>query len=203
VPDIRFLLWDFGDTLVDEHFLWVPPTGVPGWTNAYRTLVGGEFGTRWNMGTATSDELVTDLSSRLRISEKSVRAHVERCCTRIRFFPGAWTAARSRALPQAIVTVNPDLFRALVVSHYGLAEVFDAIVTSAEEGTESKAELCAVAMTRLGCVEPAEGLLLDNIEANVDAWRSRGGAAYWFRGDEQFASDFAAGGWKALATGGS
>ena len=198
MAEVRFLLWDFGDTLVDERFLWVCPPGVPGWTDCYRTLVSGDFGARWNSGAATTDELATDMAARLGMLKKSVRAHIQRCCERIRFYDHAWTVAREHPFPQAIVTVNPDLFRELVVPKYHLADVFDAIVISAEEGTESKAALCDVAMTRLGCVDPAETLLLDNIEANVDAWRARGGAAYWFRGDDEFAAGDAAGGWNAL-----
>jgi hypothetical protein len=203
VADVRFLLWDFGDTLVDERFLWVCPPGVPGWTDCYRTIVAGEFGARWNSGAATSSELAMEMAPRLGMLTKSVRAHIVRCCGRIRFFDHAWTAAREHALPQAIVTVNPDLFRETIAPTYRLAAVFDAIVVSAEEGTEIKADLCAVAAERLGCDDPAEALLLDNIEANVDAWRARGGAAYWFRGDDEFARAFAAGGWNALASGAS
>jgi beta-phosphoglucomutase-like phosphatase (HAD superfamily) len=200
VGDVRFLLWDFGDTLVDERFLWTCPTGVPAWSDCYRTLVGGDFGTRWNRGTADLDELATEMAARLGMSPKAVHAHVRRCSARIRFFEHAWTAARARERPQAIVTVNPDLFRDLIVSTYRLAEVFDTIVVSAEEGTDSKTALCDIAMTRLGCVDPAEALLLDNVEANVDAWRRHGGAAYRFAGDEDFASVFRTGGWNALAT---
>jgi FMN phosphatase YigB (HAD superfamily) len=203
MAEVRFLLWDFGDTLVDERFLWTCPAGVPGWTDCYRSLAGGEFGHRWNCGTATSDDLATEMAPRLGMLQKAVLAHIRRSAARIRFFDHAWTVARSRGLPQAIVTVNPDLFRELIVSEYRLADVFDAIVISAEEGTESKDELCEIAMTRLGCADPAEALLLDNIEANVEAWRSRGGAAYWFRGDEEFASAYAAGHWNALASGDS
>jgi FMN phosphatase YigB (HAD superfamily) len=199
VADVRFLLWDFGDTLVDEHFLWVSPPGVPGWTDCYRTLVSGDFGARWNTGSATSEALVTEMAARLGMLDKSVRAHMRRCCERIRFFEHAWTAARARSLPQAIVTVNPDVFREIIVAKYRLAEVFDVIVVSAEEGTEAKTELCAAATERLGCDDPARALLLDNIEANVDAWRACGGSAYWFRGDDEFASAFATGGWNALA----
>jgi len=199
VADVRFLLWDFGDTLVDERFLWTSPTGVPAWTAAFRALAGGDFGTRWHCGSATADEFVTEMAAQLAMSPKAVHAHVRRCCARIRFFEHAWTAARTRERPQAIVTVNPDLFRDLIVAHYRLAEVFDAIVISSEEATDSKAALCEVAMARLGCADPAETLLLDNVEANVDAWRSRGGAAYWFTGDAAFASVFRSGGWNALA----
>ena len=40
----------------------------------------------------------------------------------------------------------------------------------------------------LQVLDPAEALLIDNIEANVDAWRARGGPAYLFVGDEEFAT---------------
>lgn len=199
MPDIRFLLWDFGDTLVDERFLWICPTGVPGWRDCYRELVAGELGSRWNCGTARFDELADAMSARLGMSTAAVIAHAQRCSARIRFFEHAWVAARAHALPQALVTVNPHEFRDWIVPNYRLTDHFDAIVVSAEQGTESKAELCDAAVKMLGCEDPAQALLLDNIEGNIDAWRSRGGSAYWFRGDAEFASHFAAGNWNGLA----
>jgi beta-phosphoglucomutase-like phosphatase (HAD superfamily) len=197
--DVRFLLWDFGDTLVDERFLWTCPRGVPDWSETYRTLAGGAFGTRWNCGTAGFDELVAEMSARLGMVPEAVLAHARRCCAELRFLEHAWTAASERALPQAIVTVNPDLFRDLIVPHYQLDGIFDVIVVSAEEGTDDKTDLCTIAATQLGCHDPSQALLIDNIEANVDGWRSRGGAAYWFRGDDVFASQLRGGGWNALA----
>lgn len=197
---IRFLLWDFGDTLVDERFLWACPTGVPDWADNYRSLAGGEFGTRWNCGNARVDDLAAEMSARLGMSSKAVIAHVRRCCSRIRFFEHSWAVARSRPLPQALVTVNADVFRDLVMANYPLEAAFDVVVVSAEEGIESKAELCELALTRLGCDDPVQALLIDNLETNVDAWRARGGSAYWFRSDDEFASHLATGSWDGLAT---
>lgn len=199
VPDIRYLLWDFGDTLVDERFLWTGPTGVPGWSGTYRALASGEFGTRWNCGTADFDQLADEMSARLGMPREAVVAHAQRCCADLRFFEHSWVAARSHALPQALVTVNADVFRGLVMANYPLEAAFDAVVISAEEGTDDKAELCELALARLGCEDRSQSLLIDNLEPNVDAWRSRGGTAYWFRSDEAFASRLAAGGWNALA----
>jgi FMN phosphatase YigB (HAD superfamily) len=199
VPDIRFLLWDFGDTLVDERFLWTCPSGVPGWRDCYRELTTGELGRRWNCGSARFDDLATEMSSRLGMSTAAVIAHAQSCAAHIRFFEHAWAAARSHALPQALVTVNPHEFRDWVVPNYRLLDHFDAIVVSAEQGCESKAELCDAALKLLGCDNRSTALLLDNIEANVDEWRSRGGSAYWFRGDAELASHFEAGGWNGLA----
>jgi FMN phosphatase YigB (HAD superfamily) len=199
VADVRFLLWDFGDTLADERWLWACPPGVLDWADGYRTVVSSDFGARWNRGAANLDELAAELSARLGMSTETVLAHVRCCCREIRFFEHAWATARSRALPQALVTVNADLFGDFIVPDYRLADIFDVVVVSAEEGTDSKVDLCEAAVDRLGCDDPAQALLIDNIEANVDAWRARGGAAYWFRGDEEFAARFSAGGWDGLA----
>ena len=108
-------------------------------------------------------------------------------CRDVSFFEHAWATARARNLPQAIVTLNADVFSRFVIPNYGLDEIFDVIVTSWEERTRDKARLCDIALQRLGGSDPAEALLIDNIEANVEAWRARGGQAYWFRGDEEFA----------------
>jgi FMN phosphatase YigB (HAD superfamily) len=200
VPDVRYLLWDFGDTLVDERWLWTCPPEVPGWRDCYRELTSGEWGRRWNCGSARFDELATEMSTRLGMSTAAVVAHAQRCSADIRFLEHAWAAARSHALPQALVTVNPHEFRDWIVPHYRLSDHFEAIVISAEHGCESKAELCDVAVKLLGCEDRSAALLLDNIEGNVDEWRSRGGSAYWFQGDDEFASQLAAGGWNGLAS---
>ena len=68
-------------------------------------------------------------------------------------------------------------------------------MTSWEEHTLDKARLCEIALERLGGDDPYEALLVDNIEANVDAWRSLGGQAYLFSSDDEFARD-----WPSLAS---
>jgi FMN phosphatase YigB (HAD superfamily) len=200
LTDVGFLLWDFGDTLVDERWLWTCPDGHPEWAAHYRAVCGGEFGSRWNCGTASLDDLADELVARLGMTKDAVLAHARRCCGEIRFFEHAWAAACSRALPQALVTVNPDVFRDVVMANYPITGTFDTVVISAEAGTENKADLCDLAAVELGCEYPPHALLIDNIEANVDAWRARGGSAYWFRNDVTFATDLAAAGWNGLAS---
>jgi len=182
------LLWDFGDTLVDERWMWSCPEGFPNWTDAYRALGSGDLGSRWNRGELTFEEFASRLAADVGIDFDDACAHMQRCCTTIHFFEHAWSKARLHAVPQAIVTINPDLFTRFVVPNYELDTVFDTIITSWQEGTEEKAELCAIALERLGGNDPAEALLIDNIEANVEAWRARGGQAYLFVGDAEFAS---------------
>jgi len=62
-----------------------------------------------------------------------------------------------------------------------LAARFDAIVTSWQEGTANKADLCQIALSRLpGAFKPQECLLIDNKRENVAAWERRGGRAVHF-----------------------
>jgi FMN phosphatase YigB (HAD superfamily) len=164
---------------------------VADWTECYRALASGEVGTRWELGEMTTEQVAAMLAAELGITVSAVTAHIQSRCRDLQFFEHAWGAARSRALPQAIVTLNPDLFTRFVVPNYALDSVFDVIVTSWQEHTRDKVRLCEIAVERLGGKEPAEALLIDNIEANVDAWRARGGQAYWFRSDTGFARDLA------------
>ena len=74
VPDIRYLLWDFGDTLVDERFLWTGPPEAPAWRECYRDVVAGELGSRWNCGTARFDDLAAQMATRLGMAPAAVIA---------------------------------------------------------------------------------------------------------------------------------
>src|SRR5258706_15813578 len=106
------------------------------------------------------------------------------------FNKAAWRVARERRLPQALVTVNPDLFADHVVTGYALNDVVDVIVVSYLEKTADKSMLCRAALDRLGFRgDPSSALLIDNRRDLVDAWRAIGGAGYWFQSDQQFAHD--------------
>jgi FMN phosphatase YigB (HAD superfamily) len=169
--------------------MWPSPEGVPGWTARYQALPDSELDTHWNLGEVSTAELMTAFASDVGGTQEMLLAHCETRCRDVRFYEHAWAAARAHVLRQAIVTVNADLFNQYVVPNYSLDNVFDAIVTSWEEHTLAKARLCEIALERLGGQDPAEGLLLDNIEENVDAWRALGGQAYLFRNDAEFAAD--------------
>ena len=99
----------------------------------------------------------------------------------------AWRVATERRLPQALVTVNPDLFSEYVVPAQRLRAVFDVIVTSSAERTADKSTLCEIALRRLGFYgRRSDALLIDNRFDLVEAWRNVGGAGYWFESDNQF-----------------
>ena len=63
MPDVHHLLWDFGDTLVDERWMWPCPDGFANWTDSYRALGVGDVGSRWNRGELTFEEFATRLAA--------------------------------------------------------------------------------------------------------------------------------------------
>ncbi len=187
---IQCLLWDFGDTLCNERFIW---DSGPAWMEVYRTFDDG-LGNEWCRGDIDVRAFAARLSERMSLSADEILAHMRARCEHIEFFPFTHAFFRARHLPQAIVTVNPDLFSDVIVPSCGFADVTDAIVTSWEERTTDKGRLCEIAMERIGIAcSPSEVMLIDNKGECLDAWARRGGAGYLFRGDDVFERDVAAG----------
>jgi hypothetical protein len=186
---LRCVLWDFGDTLVDERWMRRAPPGVPEWSDVWSGVVSGALADRWNLGEATFEDVVDAVAPRLPMSRAEVLVHARRCCEQIAFFAAPMAIARASSLPQAIVTVNPDAFTSVIVPRYALDATFVPIVTSWQEHTLDKAELADIALHRIGDFEREDALLIDNIEANVVAWRARSGRGYRFRGEHRFRAD--------------
>ena len=185
------LLWDFGDTLVDERWMLRAPDTCPDWPTAWRTVMAARADA-WNIGDITASDVYQHLSAVTGLTSEAVETHARDCCHRLFFNESAWRTATEHRLPQAIVTVNPDLFADLIVPHYGLSGIFDEIVMSWAERTDDKAALCDVALARMSFGGDRESaLLIDNRQDLIEAWRRLGGSGYWFQSDEQFAEDLA------------
>jgi FMN phosphatase YigB (HAD superfamily) len=183
------LLWDFGDTLVDERWMLRAPEGVPEWQDAWIATMA-DLADAWNVGAVSSAEVCEALAERTGMALDAVATHAGRCCRQVTFHEVAWRVARQRRRAQAVVTVNPDLFTDLVVPACDLDRFFDHIVASHQEGTDDKVALCERALARLGFHgDRLEALLIDNRLELVEAWRDAGGSGYWFRGDDRFARD--------------
>jgi len=186
---VDLLLWDFGDTLVDERWMRRPPADCPDWEQAWIDSME-VLADQWNIGALRSEDVFADLALRTGMSTDAVAAHARACCTRLDFHRTAWRVARERRRPQAIVTVNPDLFTEIIVPVHGLTDIFEVVVCSASEGTASKTDLCLRAIELLDpTCKREDALLIDNRRDLVDAWRAVGGAAYWFQGDDAFSQD--------------
>jgi FMN phosphatase YigB (HAD superfamily) len=183
------LLWDFGDTLVDERWMRRPPAEFPTWEAVWLDVMG-DHADDWNVGRVGRAEVFGAIAERSGMSAAAVKSHARTCCERLLFNETAWRLASERRLPQALVTVNPDLFADFVVPAHGLDDVFDVIVMSFEELTDDKPTLCDIALDRLGFTGPrSDALLIDNRRDLVEAWRDVGGTGYWFQSDQQLRAD--------------
>ena len=114
----RCVLWDFGDTLVEQDWMLTPPDGIPDWPAAWLEIARGANEQPWNLGEVGTETIASGVAERLDMPLVDAMRHIDRCCRGIRFFDAPWAAARGCPLPQAIVTLNPDLFRTLVVLIY-------------------------------------------------------------------------------------
>ena len=183
------VLWDFGDTLVDERWMRRCPEFCPAWETAWMSVMN-ELADRWNVGDVSFKEVSAALAGGTAMSVDEVEAHARTCCDELTVHRNAWELARQRRWPQALVTVNPDLFAELIVPGYSLSETFDEIVMSFAEKTDDKVALCDIALDRLGYDGARHrALLIDNRRDLVEAWRDSGGAGYWFQSDDQFGRD--------------
>jgi hypothetical protein len=183
------LLWDFGDTLVDERWLYQPPETFPAWAQAW-TDVMARHGDAWSDGSIDRAGIFAAMAERSGLPVADVERHARDCCRRLEPHITAWRVATERRLPQALVTVNADLFGDWIVPDHELDVMFDTIVVSCVERTSDKSTLCTIALDRLGFDgDRRDALLIDNRLDLVEDWRSTGGSAYWFRNDAQFAAD--------------
>ncbi len=180
---VRCLLWDFGDTLFEELSLW---RGSEDWMAIYRSFSeAGGLGERWSRGDIDDEQAIAEIATRFNMNPDSVRAHLNRTDL---FVPHAFTLGffQRNVLPQAIVTINPALFRTLAVK-LGLDQFVETMAISGEARTLDKRPLCRLALDNmLERYTPEEALLIDNSRTHVEAWRSEGGSAYHYRGDELF-----------------
>ena len=184
------MLWDFGNTLADETFVWQGPPDIPGWRAAFERLRHDDLMQQWDTGVADLDDVAASIAQTLGLTADRVAADIEQLCHQVHFYPAALALAARLSVPQAIVTVNPAVFRPFIVEHYHLHDTFEPIVISAEEHTTDKSALCEIALAQLGLTQQRHrSILIDNLEAHVAAWRARGGLAYQFLNESQFSQD--------------
>lgn len=190
---IRALLWDFGDTLCDETFMQAPLEGYPDWPQMWRqVLAGSALANDWDLGRLDMVAVSEVLGGEISAPPSLVLSHILACCRTITFFDIVMNFARATALPQAIVTVNPDVFSFIIAPHYHLAATFPVLVTSWEEKTLSKVDMGDKALALLGDKVPRnEALLIDNKAHNTDDWSVAGGQSYLFTDEQAFERDMA------------
>jgi len=191
MPQIECLLWDFGNTLCDERFIW---KSGPEWMEVYETFDDDGLGMQWCLGQINTQEFAQAITKRINLSPEAIIRHMTDCCNAIQFYEKTYEFFRSKHLPQAIVTVNPDIFTDVIVPVCDFQSDCDVIVTSWEEGTDDKRVLNRLAIERLGVhCDNSAALLVDNKRSNVDDWIGVGGSGYHYNNDSAFTADLAKG----------
>lgn len=188
---IKAILWDFGDTLVDETWMQAPLNGYSNWAEVWRDVMHGS-GTAddWNLGRVDMVAMSELLGRQVGAPSDIILSHMLKCCRNVTFFESVMSFAKECTLPQAIVTINPDIFSYVVAPHYQLIETFPVMATSWEEATLSKASLCDAALSRMdGDILRTEALLIDNKPENIEEWIAAGGQGYLFEGEAKFKED--------------
>ena len=100
---VRCVLWDFGETLVDQDWMLNAPDEYPKWSDAWVAVARGELEEAWNLGHVDCDMVASRVAKRLGMSLADAVAHIQLCCSRIRFFsrpllsPGAAACFRRRS----------------------------------------------------------------------------------------------------------
>lgn len=168
-----------------------------GWTDVYtHRFAEPGFNERWQCGEIPTATLIEHFARELDVDVDVVDGYVRRLCRSVSLRSGilasVW-ARRLRAEPQALVTVNPDIFDE-IVRYHALSDLFDQVVVSALEGTSDKMELCRIALDRLGRREDfGSAILIDDNAEHVTAFERAGGSGYLFVDDQTFQADLAAG----------
>jgi phosphoglycolate phosphatase-like HAD superfamily hydrolase len=150
----------------------------------------GRLADDWDLGRIQERDVFTAIAEWTSMPLDGVERHAAYCCRSLVFNRAAWRVTVEHRLPQALVTVNPDLFLKRIVPEYGLEKIFDVIVASCAEGTTDKVQLCERALDRLGFRGHRRNtLLIDNRQDLVHAWEASGGTGYWYRDDATFEAD--------------
>ena len=195
--DVEVVLFDFSGTLAEEVRLFGPSDDVPpSWRTTWEARFGEPgFADEWQRGEIGREALIEDLAERFAADAAAIRAHIRSRCEAVVFNPGIMKSVVSRSRrrrPQALVTINPDLFDD-IVEHFELSTLFDVVVLSAREGTIDKIELCRIALERLGGRDLESALLIDDVAEYVDRFKDEGGLGYRFVDDATFVRDLDAG----------
>lgn len=188
---VRCVVFDYGDTLCSDpyfrelgaDFLQVVNTQIFGESSP-------EWADRWLRGELAAEDIVARLSSLTGRSTAEIMAGLRLGCSRIRPFPAIWQFAQTQhgfGRKTALVTLNYDIFSRVIVPAVGFDRVFDVIVNSSDYRTDDKVAMWEIAFRRLDDCAFENSLLFDDKLKHVERFRARGGQAYQFTGDAQFA----------------
>lgn len=188
---IRAVLWDFGGVLMRTEES-EPRTRLAEEYGLSRPeledlLWGDEDALQATIGAVSAPQHWRTMLARLNLPD-SMRSEFQE-----RFFGGdrldrelvAWIRELRKRYKTGLISNAFDDLRPLLEERLGIADAFDVVVISAEEGIKKpQAGIYQAALQRLG-VEPGESVFVDDFLENVKAAQALGMYAVHFRTADQ------------------
>jgi FMN phosphatase YigB (HAD superfamily) len=189
VSEVECVVFDFGGTFCSAPYFGTLGDEAPELVD--RVLFGNaEISGPWMTERMSSSDIANYLSGHLQIPASEILAALRVGCRELELNHEVWSFAQEQhrvGRMAALVTGNADVFTDVVVPSHGLDQVFDVIVNSADHGDGAKEALWPKAFEALG---PELGyhnsLLIEDSLGEVERFRSLGGLAYQYVGEESF-----------------
>jgi len=188
---IRCVVFDYGDTLSSDHYF--KALGPDFDALVDREIFSDNTPTwcdPWARGELTAEIVADHLAGLSGLSPEHILEQLAAGCARQALHQAIWQfaqAQRKLGRKTALVTLNFDIFSRVIVTALGFDRIFDVIVNSAEYRTDDKARMWEIAFSRLDGCDFANSLLIDDKAKYTERFRARGGMAYQYTGDEDFA----------------
>lgn len=184
---IKAVIFDVGGVLVRTldrrgRLAWEKQLGLAEWESE-QIVFGGEMGTKAQLGEISTAELWAWVGRRLHLSDEQLTQF------RRDFWAGdgldselvAYIRQLRPHYQTAVISNATDALRRELTTRYPIADAFDVIVCSAEEGVmKPDPDIYWMALRRLGR-QPAETVFVDDNPDNVAAAQALGMAAVQFR----------------------
>lgn len=186
---IKAVIFDVGGVLIrtldrSRRFAWEKKLGLGEWESE-AIVFGGEMGTKAQLGEITDSELWQWIGKRLSLDEKALTTFQRD------FWAGdyldkdlvEYIRSLRPKFQTAIISNATDALRQNLSTVYPMADAFELIVCSAEEGVMKPNEaIYKSTLARLGR-DPKETVLIDDSRPNVIAARQLGMQAIHFKPD--------------------
>jgi phosphoserine phosphatase len=188
---INSVIFDFSGTLASGRYFALLGQGS---LDIIGDLVFGKNSTQWAdpwmKGELTSDDITSYLAQKLGKPKERIVSALYKGCSTMVFNPAVRCfAAQQRAgvRKTALVTVNMDVFTNIVVPAHRLDRLFDLVLNTSDYRTLDKSKLWRTALCEFGPEYSfASSLLIDDNPRMVSLFRSLGGQAFQYEGDESF-----------------
>ena len=200
LSDIRAVVIDFGFTLSSDYYFRELGSRYTERITELLFSRDSAISRRWMGGLVTSKDVAECLSDHLDASAEDIYSALARGCSRMSFNQAVRDFAmnqKAQGRKLALVTVNADIFKDVIVPSHGLDREFDTIVSSSDFKTElpSKQPLWDAAFDALGPeFGYANSLLIEDTRREIELVRELGGSAYRYRNDPDFIGWLAASG---------